>query len=574
MQHAIPLTRHQPLQDAQTLAEQLGIDPRFVLPYGRHKAKLDPALLRQPAIEKGKLVLVSAITPTPFGEGKTVTTLGLSMGLNHIGHPAIACIRQPSLGPVFGVKGGAAGGGRAQVLPMEEMNLHLTGDFHAVTAAHNLAAAALDARLFHEQKLGEAFTERTGLARLEIARILWPRAMDMNDRALRHVTIGQGGAEDGVERAEHFVITAASELMAILALATDLQDLRQRIGRIRLAERVDGSLITADDLEVAGAMTVLLKEALAPTLLQTTEQTPVLVHAGPFANIAHGNSSVIADRIALRHADYVVTEAGFGSDMGLEKFFNIKQRQSGLQPSCVVLVATVRGIKANSGAFSFKPGQPLPTSLTEPNAELLAKGCENLCWHIANARRYGVPVVVALNRFPDDTADELDEVLFIARRHGAIAATVSEAFARGGEGAAELARAVVDACQLPGEVTELYPDNATLMEKLETIARVGYGAAGVTLSEQATTELAKLEREGLSHLPLCMAKTPLSISHDPMLKGVPSGFTLPIASLVACTGAGFIYALCGPIMTMPGLGSLPAYRHIDIDEHGEIIGLQ
>ncbi|MNF43378.1 Formate--tetrahydrofolate ligase [compost metagenome] len=497
------------------------------------------------------------------------------MGLNHIGQASIATIRQPSLGPVFGVKGGAAGGGHAQVVPMEEMNLHLTGDFHALAAAHNLAAAALDARLFHEDKLGEQFSTRTGLARLDIdpANILWPRTLDMNDRALRHLSIGQGGPSDGVERPDRFVITAASELMAILALATDLQDLRARIGRIQLALDMKGQPITTEQLEVAGAMTVLLKDALQPTLMQTTEQTPVLVHAGPFANIAHGNSSVIADRIALGLTDYVVTEAGFGSDMGLEKFFNIKSRQSGITPACVVLVATVRGLKANSGLLDIRPGQPLPASLASEDLPTLRQGCANLAWHIANARRYGVPVVVAVNRFPSDSQAELDLLMAEATRAGAAGVALSHAFTQGGAGASELARAVVAACELPSQVKLLYPDEMSLSAKLATLVECGYGGRGVILSDKARRQLAALSAAGWDHLPVCVAKTPLSLSHDPALKGVPTDFEVPIEEVRLCAGAGFVYALAGPIMTMPGLGSLPAYRHIDIDEQGEIVGL-
>ncbi|MDO2948766.1 formate--tetrahydrofolate ligase [Aeromonas simiae] len=568
----IALSRHSTLLEADALAVRLDIPSRFVHPYGRHMAKIDPALLREPKAERGKLILVSAITPTPFGEGKTVTTLGLSMGLNRRGASSIACVRQPSLGPVFGVKGGAAGGGHAQVVPMEAMNLHLTGDIHAVGAAHNLAAAALDARLYHERKLGDDFTAQTGLPRLNIGHILWPRVVDMNDRALRRVTLGLGD-ETAVERQGRFIITAASELMAILALASDLHDLRARIGRVRLAEAVDGSPITAEDLEVAGAMTALLKQAIAPTLMQTSEQTPVLVHAGPFANIAHGNSSVIADRIALRHADYVVTEAGFGTDMGLEKFFHIKARQSGLQPACVVLVATLRGIKANSGAFDFAPGQRPPAELTAPNQQLLELGMENLRWHIGNARRYGMPVVVALNRFPEDGDEELNWVMTQACLAGARSAALSEAFAKGGAGATTLADAVIEAAIQGSAPRWLYPSALPLRDKLTTLAERGYGASGVHLSDTAKAQLEMLSQQGLDHLSLCMAKTPLSISHDPALKGVPTGFILPVEALVACTGAGFIYVLCGPVMTMPGLGSLPGYRHIDIDEHGDIIGL-
>lgn len=572
----IEISRQSPRLPIQALAERLRIPHHLLSPQGHHKGKLSLDLLKQSAEQQaGKLVLVSAITPTPLGEGKTVTTLGLSMGLNHIGRPSIATIRQPSLGPVFGVKGGAAGGGQAQVVPMEEMNLHLTGDFHALSAAHNLAAAALDARLFHEHKLGDQFTAKTGLARLDIdpAQILWPRTLDMNDRALRQLTIGQGSASDGVERSDRFVITAASELMAILALASDLRDLRTRIGRIQLALDMHGDPITAERLEVAGAMTVLLKDALQPTLMQTTEQTPVLVHAGPFANIAHGNSSVIADRIALGLTDYVVTEAGFGSDMGLEKFFNIKHRQSGLTPSCVVLVATVRGLKANSGLLDIRPGQPLPACLGEEDLPTLRQGCANLAWHIKNARRYGVPVVVAINRFPSDSQAELALLADEARRAGACGVALSDAFTRGGAGAADLARAVVAACEQPSDVKLLYPDAMSLAAKLATLVECGYAGRGIILSDRAKGQLAALSKAGWDHLPVCVAKTPLSLSHDPALKGVPTDFEVPIDEVRLCAGAGFVYALAGPIMTMPGLGSLPAYRHIDIDDDGEIVGL-
>lgn len=571
----IEISRQSPRLPIHELAQRLAIPPHQLYPYGHYKGKLSLDLLKQDNPKTGKLVLVSAITPTPLGEGKTVTTLGLSMGLNHIGHPSIATIRQPSLGPVFGVKGGAAGGGHAQVVPMEEMNLHLTGDFHALSAAHNLAAAALDARLFHERKLGDQFSTKTGLTRLDIdpAQILWPRTLDMNDRALRHLTIGQGEPADGVERSDRFVITAASELMAILALASDLKDLRARIGRIQLALDIHGNPITAEQLEVAGAMTVLLKDALQPTLMQTTEQTPVLVHAGPFANIAHGNSSVIADRIALGLTDYVVTEAGFGSDMGLEKFFNIKSRQSGITPSCVVLVATVRGLKANSGLLDIRPGQPLPASLQGEDLATLRQGCANLVWHIRNARRYGVPVVVAINRFPTDSQAELELLMSEAMSAGACGSAISHAFMQGGEGAAELSQAVVDACALPSRTTLLYPDEMSLSAKLATLVECGYGGRGVILSDKARQQLARLSAEGWDHLPICMAKTPLSISHDPAKKGVPRDFEIPVDEVKLCAGAGFVYALAGPIMTMPGLGSLPAYRHIDIDDNEEIIGL-
>ncbi|MGY3903194.1 formate--tetrahydrofolate ligase [Aeromonas lusitana] len=571
----IEISRQSPRLHIDELTRRLAIPSHLLNPHGHYKGKLSLALLKEPPKKHGKLVLVSAITPTPLGEGKTVTTLGLSMGLNHIGQASIATIRQPSLGPVFGVKGGAAGGGHAQVVPMEEMNLHLTGDFHALAAAHNLAAAALDARLFHEQRLGAGFTASTGLTRLDIdaANILWPRTLDMNDRALRHLTIGQGGPADGVERQDRFVITAASELMAILALASDLKDLRARIGRIQLALDLHGNPVTAEQLEVAGAMTVLLKDALQPTLMQTTEQTPVLVHTGPFANIAHGNSSVIADRMALALTDYVVTEAGFGSDMGLEKFFNIKHRQSGITPSCVVLVATVRGLKANSGLLDIRPGQPLPASLGEEDLPTLHQGCANLAWHIQNARRYGVPVVVAINRFPSDSQAELTLLADEAMRAGACGTAISSAFTQGGAGASELARAVVEACERPSAIKLLYPDAMGLGAKLATLVECGYGGRGVILSDKAKRQLAALSKAGWDHLPVCVAKTPLSLSHDPALKGVPTDFEVPIEEVRLCAGAGFVYALAGPIMTMPGLGSLPAYRHIDINDDGEIVGL-
>ncbi len=562
------------LESIIKIGEKLGISEQHLTPYGQYAAKVDLALINRDS-SKGKLVLVSSITPTPLGEGKTVTTIGLSQGLNKIGKNAIACIRQPSLGPVFGVKGGAAGGGKAQVLPMEKLNLHLTGDIHAISAAHNLASAALDARLYHEERLGDEFTTQTGLPRLNIdpERILWKRVIDHNDRALRNITVGVGGGLNGVERQDGFDIAAASELMAILALSESLQDMRQRIGRTLLAYDRQGLPITAEQLGVAGAMTVLMKDAIQPTLMQTSENTPVLIHAGPFANIAHGNSSVLADHIGLQLADYVVTEAGFGSDMGMEKFFNIKHRQSGITPSCIVLVATLRSLKANSGKFDIKPGQSLPPEITGCNLDLLALGSANLGWHIANAKQYGLPVIVAINRFPQDDEREIAYIRDFALSAGALATEISDAFALGGEGTATLAEQVVKACEIGGNVTLPYPSEMPLSEKLQTMARRGYGASEATLTEKAQAELKELEALGYGHLPLCMAKTPLSISADPKLKNVPTGFTLPISSLKVSAGAGFIRAYAGEIMTMPGLGTLPAYRHIDIDENGEICGL-
>ena len=555
------------------IARNSGIPEQYLIPYGREVAKVDLKVI-QPDSAQGKLVLVSAITPTPLGEGKTVTTIGLSQGLNFIGKKAIACIRQPSLGPVFGVKGGAAGGGKAQVLPMEKLNLHLTGDIHAITAAHDLASAALDARLYHEEHLGEKFTEQTKLPRLNIDknRIVWKRVIDHNDRALRRINVGVGGGVNGVEREDGFEISAASELMAILALATDLHDMRQRIGRIILAYDMDGKPITADQLEVAGAMTVLLKDAINPNLMQTAEQTPVLIHAGPFANIAHGNSSVLADKVGLQLADYVVTEAGFGSDMGMEKFFNIKYRQTGVAPSCIVLVATVRSLKSNSGRFNIKPGQSLPAQVTECNVELLAEGSANLGWHIQNAKSYGLPVIVAINRFPYDHEEELDFVRQYALEHGAFACEVSDAFTQGGSGTQKLAQHVIAACAEKNQVVLPYADDMPLADKIQTMAKK-YGARQANLSAQALQNVAEIKQLQLDHLPLCMVKTPMSISADPNLKNVPTDFEVEVTRVEVSAGAGFIRVYTGNVMTMPGLGTLPAYREIDIDAEGNIQGL-
>ena len=555
------------------IARNSAIPEQYLIPYGREVAKVDLKVI-QPDSAQGKLVLVSAITPTPLGEGKTVTTIGLSQGLNFIGKKAIACIRQPSLGPVFGVKGGAAGGGKAQVLPMEKLNLHLTGDIHAITAAHDLASAALDARLYHEERLGEKFTEQTKLPRLNIDknRIVWKRVIDHNDRALRRINVGIGGGVNGVEREDGFEISAASELMAILALATDLHDMRQRIGRIILAYDMDGKPITADQLEVAGAMTVLLKDAINPNLMQTVEQTPVLIHAGPFANIAHGNSSVLADKVGLQLADYVVTEAGFGSDMGMEKFFNIKYRQTGVAPSCIVLVATVRSLKSNSGRFNIKPGQPLPEQVTECNVELLAEGSANLGWHIQNAKSYGLPVIVAINRFPYDHEEELVFVRQYALEHGAFACEVSDAFTQGGSGTQKLAQHVIAACAEKNQVVLPYADDMPLADKIQTMAKK-YGARQANLSAQALQNVAEIKQLQLDHLPLCMVKTPMSISADPNLKNVPTDFEVEVTRVEVSAGAGFIRVYTGNVMTMPGLGTLPAYREIDIDAEGNIQGL-
>lgn len=569
------MTKQTTLLPITEIAQKCGIDEAYLIPHGKYVAKVDLSIIEaNKQRSKGQLVLVTAITPTPLGEGKTVNTIGLSEALNYIGKKTIACIRQPSLGPVFGVKGGAAGGGQAEVLPMETLNLHLTGDIHAITAAHDLASAAIDARLYHEERLGDDFTAQTGLNRLSIDkdRIIWKRVIDHNDRALKNITVGVGGGLNGVERQDGFEITAASELMAILALANDLHDMRKRIGRIILAYNKQGDAITAEDLEVAGAMTVLLKNAINPNIMQTVENTPVLIHAGPFANIAHGNSSVIADQVALPLADYVVTEAGFGSDMGMEKFFNIKYRQSGIAPSCIVLVATVRSLKSNSGKFNIKPGQPIPKEISESNVELLEIGAANLGWHINNAKSYGMPVIVAINRFPHDSEEELAFLQQYALTKGAFACEVSEVFMKGGKGAESLANHIVEACKLESNVILPYQDSDKLLDKIQTMAKK-YGANKANLTERALQDILDIEKLKLDHLPLCMAKTPMSISADPNLKNVPTNFDIDISHLAVSAGAGFIRVYAGNIMTMPGLGTNPAYRHIDIDNNGNIVGL-
>ncbi len=569
----------------KTIASSLGLHNDDITPQGRYKAKVNiDALKHLKEKPSGKLILVSAITPTPLGEGKTVTTIGLAQGLAKLGESVSACIRQPSMGPVFGVKGGAAGGGYSQVAPMEELNLHLTGDIHAITAAHNLASAAIDARIYHEQRLGYSlFTEKTELPALRIdpSQVVWKRVMDHNDRALRMVTIGKNEEDktiNGYQREDGFDITAASELMAILALATDLQDLRQRIGRIVVAYNLDGEPVTTEDLQVAGAMTVTMKFAINPTLMQTLEGVPTFVHSGPFANIAHGNSSIIADNIALKLTDYTVTEGGFGSDMGLEKACNIKAPLSGKAPDCAVLVATLRGIKANSGLFPLQPGQALPKDLFIPNQEALNAGLDNLQWHISNCTKYGLPVVVAINRFPEDTQEELDVlqqwvVDFSVKANIDVDVSISEAFAKGGEGTKELAEKVIQACKKTSQFTPLYNSDMTLLEKLNAVAIKGYGAERIELSAKAQRQLAAFEQQGYRKLAVCMAKTPASISTDGNIKGAPTNFTVPIRELKLCAGAGFIYALCGNVMTMPGLPEKPAFMNLDIDADGNIIGL-
>ncbi|WP_211826605.1 formate--tetrahydrofolate ligase [Kistimonas asteriae] len=583
MKSDIEISRSARLLPITDVAAQLGLEHQDIEPYGHYKAKVRiDSLNKLQDRPDGKLVLVSAITPTPFGEGKTVNTIGLTMGLSMLGRKAISCIRQPSMGPVFGIKGGAAGGGYAQVVPMEDFNLHLTGDIHAITSAHNLASAALDSRLYHEEREGyEAFEQRSGLSALKIDkdRIVWRRVVDHNDRAMRTITVGQPGNTtgenmNGVPREEGFDITVASELMAILALTDSIQDMRRRIGKAILAYDLDGKPVTAEDLKVAGAMTAIMKDAINPTLMQNLEGGACLIHAGPFANIAHGNSSILADRLALKMGDYVVTEAGFGSDMGLEKFCNIKAHYSGKTPDVAVLVCSLRGLKSHSGLFDLKPGKPLDKGMIEPNQEALEKGVCNLQWHINNVKRYGLPVVVAVNRFPDDTKEELNWLLEQAREFGATGAAISDTFRFGGEGAMAVASEVEQACSTqPAQFQRLYPLDAGLQDKISTLATKGYGAATVNFSEKAALQIAELEAQGYGNLPVCMAKTPLSISHDPMLKGTPVGFDFPVREVRVSAGAGFVYILCGQIMTMPGLGSKPGYMNIDIDDNGHITGL-
>jgi formyltetrahydrofolate synthetase len=570
------------LKPIMEVATELGLENSEVIPYGITKAKIHlDTLKRIGSNPKGKYVDVTAITPTPLGEGKTTTTIGLVQGLGAIGHKSIACIRQPSLGPTFGIKGGAAGGGYSQVVPMDEFNLHLTGDMHAITAAHNLVAAAIDARWYHEGRLTTSRLKELGLKRLNIDpnKLSWRRVVDVNDRALRNVVIGLGGAADGRPRETGYDITVASELMAILALAdgdnyaSALRNFRDRCGRVVIGSAKNGEPITLEDLGVAGAVAVLMKDTLHPTLMQTLEGQAAFVHAGPFANIAHGNSSILADRVALHLGDYVVTESGFGADMGMEKFFDIKCRVSGLKPDCVVMVATVRALKTHGGGPKVIAGRPLDSAYTEENLPLLRAGMANLEAHIATARSFGVPVVVAINKFPTDSQREHDLIKEMALAAGALDAVTTDHHANGGEGARELAEAVTRACEEPSNFDYLYPLERPIKEKIETIATKVYGADGVEYSPLAESQIADFEKSGFGYLPICMAKTHLSISHDPALKGAPSGFTVPVREVRASVGAGFIYPLLGEMRTMPGLGANPAYMKVDIDDEGNVVGL-
>jgi len=599
------------------VAEELDILPDELELYGPYKAKVKLEILeRLKDRPDGKYVDVTAITPTPLGEGKTTTTVGLSQALGaHLGKNVVTCIRQPSQGPTFGIKGGAAGGGYSQIIPMEDFNLHLTGDIHAITAANNLLAAAIDVRIMHESKQDDeklfnalcppdkegnrSFSpsmlrrlkklgiekndpndltseERSRFARLDIdpGSITWRRVIDTNDRFLRTIEIGKGPDEAGYERETGFDITVASEIMAILALTTDLADMRERFGKIVIGTNKAGEAITAEDLGVAGALTVLMKDAIKPNLMQTLEGTPAFVHAGPFANIAHGQSSIIADKIALKLADYVITESGFGADIGMEKFFGIKCRYSGLIPQVVVLVATVRALKMHGGGPKVVAGKPLAPEYTDENLDLLKAGLGNMVKHIQNALKYGVNVVVAVNSFKDDTSAEVELVRKAAIEAGAMDAVVSRHWMEGGKGAVDLAKAVVEACEKPSNFKQLYDVNLSIKEKIEIICKEIYGADGVDYSPEAEAKIDLYTKLGFANLPLCMAKTHLSLSHDAALKGVPTGFRVPIRDIRASVGSGFLYPLLGTMRTMPGLPTRPVFYDVDLDlETGKVVGL-
>ena len=544
------------------IAAQMGLLPDHLEMYGRNVAKIDldavGDITSQP---KGKYVVVTAITPTPLGEGKTTTSVGLAQAMKHVGKRGLLALRQPSMGPTFGIKGGAAGGGYSQVVPMENLNLHLTGDFHAVTAAHNLLAAMVDNHLHHGNALG-----------LALKKITWRRVLDVNDRALRNMVIGMGGNEDGVVRQSGFDITAASEVMAILALANDANDLRARLGRIVVGYTNDDVAVTSEQIGCAGAMAVILRDAVKPNLMQTLENTPAVIHAGPFGNIATGNSSVIADKLGIHLCDYLITEAGFGADMGAERFFNIKCRVSGMTPDAAVLVATVRALKAHSGQYRVVAGKPLPPDMLKENPDDVRAGAANLVKQIENVKAHGVSPVVAINAFPGDFASEHEVIREIAESVGARVAVCSH-FSDGGAGAVDLANAVIEACEEPSNFALLYPDDASLKEKIEKIATTIYGAAKVEYSAEANRQLAMYEANGFGVLPICVAKTHLSISGDASLKGAPTGHTLSVREVRASVGAGFVYPICGDMRTMPGLGAHPAAISIDIGPDGRVVGL-
>jgi formate--tetrahydrofolate ligase len=547
------------------ITDSLGIPEEMVENYGKYKAKIGLELLDYIRDRpQGKYVVVTAITPTPLGEGKTTTTIGLGQAMGRLGKKAINTIRQPSLGPVFGIKGGAAGGGYSQCVPMEDFNLHFTGDTHAVALAHNLLAAFMDSSLLHNNP-----------THLDPLTITWPRVVDVSDRALRRVVIGLGGTENGIPRETGFDIAVASEVMAILALTTGLKDLREKLSRIVVGYTYDGDAVTAEDLKCAGAMTMLLKDAIKPNIIQTLENTPVFVHAGPFANIAHGNSSILADIMATRLGEYTITEAGFGADIGAEKFLNIKCRYSGLTPNAAVVVTTIRALKMHGGALRVVPGRPLDNeTLAKENMEALDKGCENLDKQVENVTMHGVPVVVALNHFPTDSDREIKFVLDRAMKAGASKAVLSQVWAKGGEGGINLAKALIDVCEnAPSKFHHLYALDIPIKEKIETIATKVYGADGVDYSAVADRQIRRYTRLGFDKLPICMAKTHLSLTADPNVKGRPRGFRIDVREVRASMGAGFLYPLLGEMRTMPGLPTDPAGAHMDLDEKGRVIGL-
>ena len=546
----------------EEVAVSAGIDPVHLEPYGRHIAKVAPSAQAALADRKpAKYVVITAVTPTPLGEGKTTTSIGLAQGLSLLGHASMLSLRQPSLGPTFGIKGGAAGAGYSQVVPMEAVNLHLTGDFHAVTSAHNLLTAMVDNHLHHGNELN--IDERT---------IAWRRVLDVNDRALRNIVVGLGERMDGVPRQAGFDITAASEVMVILSLATTLRDLRERLGRIVVGYTLEGAPVTAEDLKAAGAMAVLLRDAIKPNLLQTLENTPALIHAGPFGNIATGNSSVVADLLGIRTADFLLTEAGFGADMGAERFFNVKCRASGLTPDAAVLVVTVRALKAHSGRFKVVAGRPLPVEMLAEGPDDVRLGGANLRHHIEIVRRFGVSPVVAINAFPTDHESEHQVIREIAEQAGARVA-VTRHVAEGGKGALELAALVVQAAQEPTQFRYLYDLDVPLAQKIEIVARQVYGADGIDLAPSVAKQLRRFESLGYGTFPVVIAKTHLSLSSDPTLLGAPTGWRMPVRQVLAAVGAGYVYAICGEMRTMPGLPKHPAAERIDIDADGDIVGL-
>jgi formate--tetrahydrofolate ligase len=563
MPNDLEISRQATLWPPDEIGARMGIGGEWLEPYGRHVAKVDLEAIDELAGSAGraKYVVVTAVTPTPLGEGKTTTTVGLGDALNQLGHSAVVSLRQPSMGPTFGIKGGAAGGGYAQVVPMEAVNLHMTGDMHAVTAAHNQIAAMADNHAYRRRE-----------PRLDPDQISWRRVLDVNDRGLRHIASGLGRRVDGPTRQTGFDITAASEVMACLGLADSLADLRARLGRIQVGTTPDAKPVTAEDINAAGPAAVLLREAIKPNLLQTFEHTPAVVHTGPFGNIAHGNASVVADHLGSHAGEYVVTEAGFGADMGAERFFNIKCRASGMTPDAAVLVATVRACKAHSGRFAISAGKALPNELFEEDPNAVALGAANLRKQLDNVAAHGVPAVVAINAFPGDYASEHAAIAEVAEDAGATAA-VCRHHTEGGKGALDLATAVTAASEGENDFAYLYPDGASLADKIDTVARRIYGADGVDFSKQAAADLEACRRAGLAEAPVCIAKTHLSLSADASLKGAPTGWRLPVREIRAAAGAGFVYPICGDITTMPGLSSQPAAEGIDLDANGDVVGL-